>query len=116
MVDYEQTAFEIISTAGSARSHALEAIAAAKIANYENAFAAIQQGEQELITAGQAHLKLVSQEAQGSKVMISMLLLHAEDLMISAQMMLDMSKTFVDLYQLVRLKDPSEDAVEKLNE
>ena len=49
-----------------------------------------------------AHRKLVQQEAQGDKVWMSLLLSHAEDLLMSADIMSELAKEFQGLYEEIQ--------------
>ena len=88
--DNEQISFTIISYAGIAKSKAILAIKAALEYDFDKYKDLIKKAEKSLVEAEQAHMTLVQKEAKKEVLPFSMLLLHAEDIMMSAQ-------TFIDL-------------------
>ena len=66
------------------------------------ALQAIEKGKEHYHEAHLAHRKLVQQEAQGDKVWMSLLLSHAEDLLMSADIMSELAKEFQGLYEEIQ--------------
>lgn len=81
---FEEICFQIITYAGEARSCFIEALRQAKQADKTNAKALFEEGNANLIEAEKVHAKLIQQEANDEPVEIKMILMHAEDLMMSA--------------------------------
>ncbi|WP_031542721.1 PTS lactose/cellobiose transporter subunit IIA [Mesoplasma photuris] len=104
MLNYEKIAFGIISSAGSAKSYAFEAISEAEDGNYDQANKLIELGREDIIKAEQVHMETISFEAQGNKLEFSILLMHAEDQMMSAQMLLEMAEKFINVYEKMEAK------------
>jgi len=99
MSEIENLCFELISAAGSARSSYIEAIQAASEGNFADALESIAQGETEFLSGHTAHAKILSEQAKGNKDLNSMLLMHAEDLMMSAENFGIIAKNDVHMYE-----------------
>ena len=85
MEGLELTCFQIISSVGMARSSYIEAISEARNGNFERAKEMIKEGEEMFIQGHSAHAQLIQQEAGGNPVSPTLLLLHAEDQLMSAE-------------------------------
>lgn len=99
MQDKEQICFQIISQAGIARSYFFESIQNMRESQTQSAITAYDKGKSHYHEAHMAHRQLVQQEAQGNKVWMSLLLSHAEDLLMSADIMSELAKEFNILYE-----------------
>ncbi len=91
--------FQIISKVGTARSMYIEAIQAAKNGNFKGAEELITEGALLFTQGHHAHAGLIQQEANGDKIEFSLLLMHAEDLLMSAEAFKILAEEFIDLYQ-----------------
>lgn len=106
MEGLELICFQIISAVGTSRSNYIEAIQLAKQGDFNGAEKSIEEGEKNYIIGHQAHAKLVQQEAAGTKIELKLLLLHAEDLQMSAETFGILANEFVDVYkQMYQLKE-----------
>lgn len=81
----EMICFQIISNVGGARSSYIEAIQKAKQGDFEGAEACMEAGKQQFLTGHEAHFELLQKEAQGQAVGGSLILVHAEDQLMSAE-------------------------------
>lgn len=99
MEEKEQICFQIISEAGMARSCFFESIQKIRDEQTKAALTAIKNGKSHYHEAHVAHRQLVQREAQGDKVWMSLLLSHAEDLLMSAEIMGELSKEFISVYE-----------------
>lgn len=70
---------------GSSRSSYIEAIQKAKAGDFEGAEACMEAGQQEFLKGHEAHFELIQKEAQGVQVGGSLILVHAEDQLMSAE-------------------------------
>lgn len=104
MNDMEQINFSIISFAGEAKSSAMEAINLAKNKNYDGATLKIKEAKENVLKAQEFHFKLVGRETREEAVPLSLLLIHAEDIMINAQTTIELAEQFYDLYLLLHQK------------
>lgn len=85
MEGLELQCFQIISAVGSARSLYIEAITEAKRSHFEKAEEMMKEGEAMFTQGHKAHASLIQKEASNQKVEVSLLLVHAEDQLMSAE-------------------------------
>ena len=86
MEGLELTAFQIISAVGFARSSYIEAIHKAKAGDFAGAEALMEKGNEMFAEGHHAHAGLLQQEAEeGSGSVLSLLIIHAEDQLMSAE-------------------------------
>ena len=95
--------FELISTAGDARSSFIEAIQSAKEGDFEGANRLMEQGHMAFSKGHEVHLDMLTAEANG-KSESCLLLMHAEDQMMSAESFGILAEQFIDLYQTLHEK------------
>ena len=77
----ELISFQIIAAVGTARSNYIEAMEG----DIEKAEALIKEGEEEFVKAHTAHGELITKEASGEPTQVNLLLMHAEDQLMSAE-------------------------------
>lgn len=100
MEGLELTAFQIISAVGTARSSYIEAIQKAKAFDFEGAEALIKEGDEMFVEGHNAHAGLLQQEAEGGPgSTLSLLILHAEDQLMSAEGFKTVALEFIDVYK-----------------
>lgn len=99
MEGIELVCFEIISAVGGARSCFIEAIEFAKNKDFTTAEEHMKTGEELFLQGHHAHAKLVQQEASGKPVDVVLLLVHAEDQLMSAETFKILAYQFIDLYK-----------------
>ena len=99
MEGLELISFQIISAVGTARSSYIEAIHGAKAVRFEEAEALIKQGQEIFIEGHHAHASLIQQEANGEPIPFTLLLMHAEDQLMSAEAFGILAEEFVAVYQ-----------------
>jgi PTS system cellobiose-specific IIA component len=100
--DLELIAFKIISGVGAARSSYIEAIQAAKAGDYDRAEKLIAQGDESFVEGHDAHTGLLTREAndgQGSSV--TLLILHAEDQLMSAEAFKIIAQEFIAAHKRI---------------
>ncbi len=96
----EEKVFGIIAFSGDAKSSYIEAIALAKKGEYDKALEKIENAKESYTLAHKNHLELMQSELQGEKI-LSMLLVHAEDQMMSCEVFELFSKEFIELYKKI---------------
>ncbi len=100
MEGLELTAFQIISAVGTARSSYIEAIQKAKEGDFEGAEALIKEGDEMFVEGHHAHAGLLQQEAEGGPgSTLSLLILHAEDQLMSAEGFKTIALEFIEVYK-----------------
>ena len=91
----ELVSFQLISNVGEARSALFEAMRAAREECFEEADKLVRDAEDSLIKAHESHSSLIMQEASGDKVQISLLLMHAEDQLMTTELLKGMAKEVI---------------------
>lgn len=99
MEDMELLCFKIISSVGEAKSDYISAIEAAKNGDFEKAEELIKHGENVFINGHHAHANLIQKEAAGEKTEVSLLLMHAEDQLMSAETIKILATQIIDIYK-----------------
>lgn len=85
MKELELVSFQIISNVGAAKSNYIEAMRMAEKGAYDQALEKIKEGDESFLKGHEAHTSLIQKEASGEKVIPNMLLMHAEDQLISTE-------------------------------
>ena len=94
----ELVAFQIIASVGSARSCYIEAIQEAKTGNFAGAEELMVQGDQDFAAGHHAHADLITKEANQETIDLKLLLMHAEDQLMSAEGFKYIAQEFIDVY------------------
>ena len=95
------TAFQLISTAGDARSNAIEAIQKAREFKFDEAEDLLKEANETLIKSHNIQTNLLTNEANGKKNSINIILIHALDHLTMATMAIDDAKEFISLYKMI---------------
>lgn len=98
-MENEQVAFTIILHAGEARSHALEALKAAREQKFSEAEASLALAKKQLIAAHQIQTELLQAEARGEKKEVNLLLIHAQDHLMTAILAKDLIEEMVLMFK-----------------
>ncbi len=104
MEELEVTVMNIIVHAGSARSFAMEAISQAKAGDFDEAKKCLDSASEEMLSAHHTQTDLIQNEAKGAGTPVSLLLVHAQDHLMTSIVVIDLAKEFVDLYQQMKSK------------
>lgn len=99
MEGLELAAFQIISAVGTARSCYIEAIQKAKVGDFEGAKKLMDEGDEMFVEGHHAHAELLKSEAEGNSNVISLIIIHAEDQLMSAEGFKTIALEFIDLYK-----------------
>ncbi|WP_214765876.1 MULTISPECIES: PTS lactose/cellobiose transporter subunit IIA [unclassified Exiguobacterium] len=98
--------FTMILHAGNARSAAMESIQAAKKGDLSLAQIKLEEANQESLQAHRAQTTLLQDEAKGLETPLSILLIHAQDHLMTAMTVRDLASEMVELYtRLTRLEE-----------
>lgn len=97
--DLTKISFKIIASAGAAKSDAMEAIFAAKNKNFDLAKTKIDSANQNIIEAEKAHFELIQKEAQGIKISVPLILMHAEDQLLCSQNLILIAQEIIELHK-----------------
>ncbi|MGT2832750.1 PTS lactose/cellobiose transporter subunit IIA [Streptococcus halotolerans] len=89
----------LIMYGGEAKGKAVEAIREAKLGNIAQARTRIDDAYNSLNVAHNSQTELLSQEAAGQSVELSLLMVHGQDHLMTALTFIDMAKEVIDVYE-----------------
>lgn len=91
--------FQIITYVGSARTCFINAIQSAKAGDFDGAAELLRQGDEAFVQGHTGHAELISQEAAGELPEIGLIIMHAEDQLMSAESFRIIAEEFIDMYR-----------------
>ena len=97
-----QAIMNLIIYGGDGKSSSVEAIQAAKEGNFELADEKIKAAEESLLQAHHTQTEMLTQEATGDSVEVSLLMVHGQDHLMTGMMFKDLAKEIVDVYRTIR--------------
>lgn len=103
MEELQSHIFKLILHGGNGRSSAMEAITAAKEGNFLEAKEKLKQAGEELNQAHHIQTSLIQGETRGENNEISLLMIHAQDHLMNAITVKDLSTEFVELYETIKI-------------
>lgn len=89
----------LIMYGGDAKGKAVEALQAAKEGAFDQAEVMLGQANESLVTAHRSQTSLLTNEAQGESVEISLLLIHGQDHLMNAITFIDLAREMIELYK-----------------
>ena len=113
MEGLELTAFQIISAVGTARSSYIEAIRAAKSGDFDGAKKLIKEGDEMFVEGHNAHAGLLEKEANNEVGPLGLLMVHAEDQLMSAEAFKTIALEFIDSYERIEKLEAKVKELEK---
>lgn len=99
MDNNELVAFEIISNVGMAKSLAIEALRDARSEDYEEAERKLEEAQEFLVKGHHAHAGLIQKEAAGEKLEFSLMIMHAEDQLMSTETIKDLTREIIAMFR-----------------
>lgn len=91
----------LIMYGGNAKSDAMEAIAAAKSGDFELADQKIKDAEESLVQAHHSQTNMLTEEAKGNHVQVTLLTVHSQDHLMTSIAFTDLAKEIIDLYRKI---------------
>jgi cellobiose PTS system EIIA component len=98
----EEIIFTIILHAGNARAEAYEALRAAQAGEFDKAAEHLRQAEEEVSAAHRVQADMIQQEAQGNKVEITLLFVHAQDHLMTALSEKNLIENMVEMHKTIK--------------
>lgn len=95
MNELELAAFQLITNAGEARSCLFQALKASREERFEEADNLVKDSEKSLALAHESHSGLIMQEASGDAVNVTLLLMHAEDQLMTTETLKEITKEMI---------------------
>ncbi|MET3558504.1 PTS system cellobiose-specific IIA component [Streptococcus rupicaprae] len=99
--DVQVVAFEIILNSGNARTIVHEAFAAMREGNYDLAAEKLEESNKELLLAHQAQTKLLHEYAGGTEIKIEIIMVHAQDHLMTTMTLREVALEMLELYKRV---------------
>lgn len=100
--ELQMLSFKIILHAGDARSSAMEAIGLAKTYQFEKAHQKILEADEKFIEAHKVQTSLLQDEINGSKSEIPIILIHAQDHLMTAITVKDLANEMIEMYEKIK--------------
>ncbi|MBU3136523.1 PTS lactose/cellobiose transporter subunit IIA [Clostridium gasigenes] len=100
----EEIIMNLIMHSGEARSYAMEAMELAKTGNIKEAKELIQKSAEELGEAHHSQTSLIQNEAGGNKTELSLLLVHAQDHLMTTMTLKDVANEIIDIHAAIQAK------------
>ena len=95
---------EIIAHGGNAKSLAYEALHSAAEGNFEEAKKLLDESEHEMAEAHKTQTRLIQDEINGEKVDTSLLMIHAQDHLMTALSEKSLIEKMIELYKKLEEK------------
>jgi len=99
VADVETIAMQVILAAGNARSEAYEALRSAKRGDFGAAAEHMANSERELNAAHKIQTELIQAEAAGRSIPLGLLMVHAQDHLMTAISEQALIREMIDLYK-----------------
>lgn len=96
--DIQLTAFQLIAHSGEAFDHYYKAIDLARIGQIEKAYEELKVGNKKLTIAHNSQRELLTAEARNEDIDFSIILIHAQDHLMTTIMFERVAKEFIKLY------------------
>lgn len=98
-MDLEVVSMNIIANAGDAKGLAFDALNEAKKGNFERAHELMKQSEEAGNTAHKAQMQLLSAQAKGEVMNVDVLLVHAQDHLMTTLLAQELIKEMIEMYE-----------------
>ena len=100
-MDQELIALNLISNSGTARTKAFEALHKAREGKYEEAKILLKESEESSLLAHNAQTELLQAEANGDNSNYSIIMVHAQDHLMTTMTLLEVAKEMLVLHRKV---------------
>lgn len=102
-----KTIMGLIMHGGNAKSSAMEAIYAAKSDKFDEAKEKLEDANKDLEKAHKSQTNLLTKEASGDSVELSLLMVHGQDHLMNAITFKDLATEVIDVYRKIDGQDVS---------
>lgn len=97
----EEIIMNLIMYSGEARSYCMEAIQLSKEGKVDEAKALIQKAAEQLGEAHHSQTSLIQNEAAGNRAEVTLLLVHAQDHLMTSMTVKDLATEIVEIYSRI---------------
>ena len=102
--DAQLLSFQVISHSGDALAYFNEAIQYAREKDYEKSKEKFKEGQKSLDLAHKVQTDMIFAEANGENLDFSIILIHAQDHLMTTMMYRNLATEMISLYELVNTK------------
>ncbi|ARJ51718.1 PTS lactose/cellobiose transporter subunit IIA [Staphylococcus lutrae] len=95
-----ENVMQLIVKSGNAKSYAMEAIQLAKTGETTSAIELLNAADQNIVEAHQYQTKMLTQEANGEKLDVSLLVVHSQDHLMTSICFIELAKEIVEIYKM----------------
>ena len=95
-MNIEQIITNIIAYSGECTSDMMEAIEYARNSEFENAKNSVKKGNDALLKAHELHTQLLYREANGEKIEVNLLVIHASNHMSNAELLSNLVTVYLE--------------------
>ena len=95
-------AFQLILHAGNAKSLAMEAMFVAKKGNFDEAEAKLNEADSAFNEAHHVQTDLIQKEAGGTDFDLPLIMIHAQDHLMTTLTLKDLAREIIDLHKLIK--------------
>lgn len=99
-MDLETIAMTLVGNAGEAKALAFEALYEAKKGNFDKAQELLKESQKKILAAHEVQTQLIFNEADGNKMEMSLLMVHAQDHLMTSLLARELITEIIDLYKL----------------
>lgn len=99
----QEVAFQMIATVGTAKSLYMEAVYLSRESKFDEAAEKVKEGDEVFASAHMLHFELVQKEAEGTELPFSLLLMHAEDQMLTSEVVKLMALEVIELRKEIKI-------------
>lgn len=99
--EVQAMAFKLVACAGEASGHFHDAVSCARKGDFDAAEDKIREGDASLISAHEAQTGLLRCEVTGEDIAFSLLLVHAQDHLMTTMLFEQVAKEFIEVYREV---------------
>lgn len=104
MKDLEMIAMDLVGNAGIGKSLAFEALFLAKKGDFEGAREKLKLSNESILKAHHTQTELICEEADGNKVEMGLLMVHAQDHLMTSILARELITELVEVYEKLNTK------------
>ncbi|MDP9858451.1 PTS system cellobiose-specific IIA component [Olsenella profusa DSM 13989] len=97
--DNEELSFGLIAASGAARSLSFEALKEARNGNFDKADELMRQSQETFVSAHDTQTQLLTREAQGNHIQLDVILVHAQDHLMTSMLAQELIVELINLYR-----------------
>lgn len=96
-MDIEMIVMGLVVNGGNARSTAIEALRAARDGDFEKADRLMEEADNLIMQSHDVQTEMIQAELNGNKVEMGLLMVHAQDHLMNAMTVMDLTREMIDI-------------------